>query len=281
MKIGVIGAGVVGQAVTRCWLEHTDEVRVYDEKPERRTHFLGEALACDLVFVCLPEASLDGFFGSLVPIDKREVNFVVKSTCAVGTTRRLAKEHGLTNLVHSPEFLTERCAFTDVQFPARNIIGDPLFKWKANMDDPLLGLSGCGKDVRHACSERFPGVPILCMTSDESEAVKLMTNAFAAVKVSLFNEFRSLADVLELDWQRVLEGILSDGRIGTSWTKVPGPDGKRGFGGRCLPKDLMTLMGCFDKRRLASCLTDGAFLTNCPVIEAAYRRNRDWDRNKS
>ena len=35
----------------------------------------------------------------------------------------------------------------------------------------------------------------------------------------------------------VVNAITSDERIGSSHTKVPGYDGKKGFGGACLPKD--------------------------------------------
>ena len=34
---------------------------------------------------------------------------------------------------------------------------------------------------------------------------------------------------------------ILDERIGESHTDVPGPDGKMGFGGTCLPKDISSL----------------------------------------
>ena len=38
---------------------------------------------------------------------------------------------------------------------------------------------------------------------------------------------------------RLLTGL--DPRIGESHTQVPGPDGKKGFGGTCFPKDTSSL----------------------------------------
>ena len=35
---------------------------------------------------------------------------------------------------------------------------------------------------------------------------------------------------------------LQDPRVGSSHTNVPGHDGKRGYGGTCLPKDLKALV---------------------------------------
>lgn len=265
--VGVIGNGVVGHATARCWMEWSDGgVRVYDKNPVRCAHPLvypepGRAvLDCDIVFVCLPETALDEFFTECLtgkgvyPDRVREVNFVLKSTVPVGTTRRLVQKHGLKNLVHSPEFLTARCAVTDAQMPARNIIGCPYgedeWSWAALRLEEL-------------CVTRFPGVSTYVMTSDESEAVKLMVNSFFAVKVALFNEFRTYADAAGLDWDQVLAGILSDGRIAHSHTKVPGPDGY-GFSGRCLPKDLMMLIRCMAQHGNAM----------AEVCSAAHERNK-------
>ena len=57
-------------------------------------------------------------------------------------------------------------------------------------------------------------------------------------------------------------GVLSDGRIAHSHTKVPGPDGKFGFGGECLVKDLASLMDCFDRVNLRHDMTEGAYWRN-------------------
>lgn len=119
---------------------------------------------------------------------------------------------------------------------------------------------------------RFPGVPLYMMTSDESEAVKLFTNGFFAVKIAFFNEVRALADKLGLDWERVLGGVLSDGRISHNHTQVPGPDGQRGFGGACLPKDLANLIQC-----LYDAETSSPYLSVC---NSARMRNEHLYRGK-
>ena len=263
MKIGIIGGGIVGRATARVWAEHCDGVRVWDIDPKRCTH--GRVQATDpqdvqLVFVCLPEDQLDVFFTGerLMLPDGTMIfnsqNYVIKSTCPIGTTRRIAKQYKMANLVHSPEFLTERCAATDAHFPAQLVIGTR--SWTISDSDR------CADLLYDQFESRFPGVPIRVMSWEESEAVKLFVNAFGAAKVSLFNEFRSLADALKLDWDRVLEGILGDGRIGHEWTRVPGPDGRRGFGGRCLPKDLETLRHCITTAARTPCILDAVKFRN-------------------
>lgn len=268
MKIGVVGGGVVGQATARTYMEQ-HEVRVCDVHRERSTHNLLETIdGADICFVCLPSPQkvgslvcdmsvIDRFFSfqgwNRETQDKlREVNWVLRSTVPIGTTRRLSMEHNLPHIVHSPEFLTARCANTDAQIPARNIIGD------------LDERKRCGDKLWALYHGRFPGVAIHSMTSDESEAVKLFQNGFFAVKVAYFNEINQLAARLGLDWERVRAGMLSDGRIAHSHTQVPGPDGQYGFGGSCLPKDLANLVTHIDQ---------DVNLAEGSVAWAAYLRN--------
>jgi UDPglucose 6-dehydrogenase len=234
---------------------------VYDLVRERATHTLPQVLDCDLIFVSLPTPQREGELACDTSAVDRffadhkgyQSNFVLRSTVPIGTTRRLRDEYSLPNLVHSPEFLTARCAFTDAQIPARNIIGYP------NSNDFAL-------NVKHPIAElyrtRFPSVKLFHMSSDESEAVKLGLNSFFAVKVAFFNELRTLADKLGLNWQSIMDGILSDGRIAHSHTKVPGVDGRAGFGGACLPKDLASLISIMEGNGLLASVTRGAHTRN-------------------
>lgn len=266
MKIGVIGGGVVGFATARAFMEFA-EVRLHDVVKEKSTHALAETLDSDLVFICLPTPQKEGslecdlsaieqFFSTVGNTCLGEqINFVLRSTVPIGTTRKFRKEYGLTNLVHSPEFLTARCAVTDAQCPARNIIGSPQF-YDPGDGDEYTG--SCARQLRDLYAVRFPGIPIHLMTSDESEAVKLIQNGFFSVKVSYFNEVNLLCEKLGLDWDRVLAGVLSDGRIAHSHTQVPGQDGHHGFGGNCLPKDLASLVHQLQQNGLEDFVTDGA-----------------------
>lgn len=256
MKIGIIGGGVVGRATARCWMEY-GEVRVYDVDARRSTHSEEDVLGCDVVFVCLPTpqrqgwlecdtSCLDEFFARHAG---SAVNFVIRSTVPVGYTRAAAQAFSLPNVCHSPEFLTARCAVTDAQIPSRNIVG-------------FVSSSQCPAKLAEMYQGRFAGVPVLTMLSDESEMVKLTLNSFFAVKVAFFNEAKSLADRLGVSWQAVLTGVLSDGRVAHSHTQVPGPDGKGGFGGACLPKDLASFTDSLLRRGLRADVCLGAAARN-------------------
>lgn len=237
IRLGIIGGGIVGQAQARAFMEYA-EVRVHDVIPEKATHDLASVLECDLIFLCLPTpqkdgklecdtSALDQFFADRYLAKQTNRNYVIRSTVPVGFTAKMRSRYALPNVVHSPEFLTARCAMVDAQIPSRNIIGGEACH--------------CHMMLKSLYTARFPGAQVLCMSSGESEAVKLFQNSFFAVKLSFFNEIFHYAHRLGLDWDKILAGMLSDGRIVQSHTSVPGPDGKYGWGGTCLPKDIASL----------------------------------------
>ena len=251
MRIGIVGGGFVGRATARSFMEWAD-VKVSDTLRERATHSLSEVLGCDLIFVCLPTpqsahsehadlAAIESFFHAQ---NRSAACFVLKSTVPIGTTDRLRDKYQLPNLVHSPEFLTARCSLVDAQLPARNIIGGPDCE--------------CSRRLRELLTTRFPGVALFHIAAGESEAAKLICNAFFAVKVGYFNEIKTLSDKLGLNWERVMEAVMSDGRIAHSHTRVPGPDGRTGFGGACLPKDLANIVSLLEDHGLSAAITRGA-----------------------
>lgn len=278
MKIGIVGGGVVGHATARCYMEFA-EVRVFDVQTERATHTLGQVLACDVVFVCLPTpqktnslecdlSAIEGFFDHGLDEHQRSCNFVLRSTVPIGTTRRLAETYRLPNLAHSPEFLTARCSVIDAMLPARNIIGVPV-----PGNDPeyptFTGKNRGAQTLGILYHQRFPHAPCLFMSSDESEAVKLFQNGFFANSVAYWNEARELSDKVGMRWDSIINAILADGRISPSHCKVPGHHGW-GFSGACLPKDIANLTDCIIKADLASV-----------VCKATIERNsHDQARNK-
>jgi len=271
--LGIVGCGVVGNAMARAFMEWCS-VKIYDTDLSRRTHTLDEVLGCEVIMVCLPTPQYDN--GSY-QCDTRILNkffemvsghpgsFALRSTVPIGYTADIFAKHRL-NIVHSPEFLTARCSVVDAQCPARNIIGYPYLAFEGKHlhtpeqfePHPLATL------YQH----RFKGTPLFIMSSSESEAVKLFQNSFFAVKVAFFNELNELSNKKGMCWAKIQKAMLADGRIAHSHTQVPGPDGKYGFGGACLPKDLGNLFGCQ--------LTSGAA---GKITKAALERNY-YDRDR-
>lgn len=230
--IGVVGCGFVGNAVEKGFGPWVN-MRTYDIDPKRCSNTFEETVNSDFVFVCLPtpmvdaeggEANLEileGFFEKVAPITQNNDSiYVIKSTVPIGTTRKFSEKYGIKRLIHNPEFLTAKNAVNDFLTPSRNIVGGS-------------DLESVEK-LRILLSSRFPSVPCYVMTSDESEMVKYVANCFLATKVIFFNEMRLIADKLGVSWDSVVDGVVSDIRIGKSHSQVPGHDGDAGIGGTCV-----------------------------------------------
>jgi UDPglucose 6-dehydrogenase len=260
---GVIGHGVVGKAHAKVWSEYVADIKIHDADPNRSVHSLEETAACDYVFIAVPTNRrpgsyecdtdiIESVFKKLAELPKCGV-VVIKSTIPMGFTGEMTKIYPDLTIIHHPEFLTERLSLIDSYTPSRNLIG-----WAPDQKS-----MNAARDFEAMCKERFAGVPVYVMSAAETEYVKLSMNVIWAVKVGLFNELRKIADAGKLDWEHCREAILADGRITQSHTQVPGHDGKFGFGGKCLPKDLANMM--IGARRLG---------VDTPIMQATWMRNQ-------
>ena len=102
-----------------------------------------------------------------------------------------------------------------------------------------------------------------------------MNNIFFASKVSIMNEMKMMCDAIGADWKQALAGFAADQRVGDSHLNVPGPDGKRGFGGSCFPKDIQAMIKLGDELGISTSTLKGAWDTNINV-----RPEKDWEKLK-
>ena len=76
----------------------------------------------------------------------------------------------------------------------------------------------------------------------EASVIKYTINSFLATKVMFFNQIYQMSQDNNLDFNKIINAVGSDPRIGQSHTRVPGFDGKFGFGGACFPKDTLAFI---------------------------------------
>lgn len=276
-KIGVIGNGFVGSAVAEGF-KHYCDLKIYDSNPAKSPHTLDECLNQDFIFICVPTPMdikdgkcdlnyIENTFDSVKNIKNNPI-FIIKSTVPVGTTSYLKSKFPNLNIIHSPEFLTARTAKIDFITPSRVIVGYPKEFYSKIHKVP--------NQVLNLFKERFPGLNYMIMNSEESELVKYTANCFFATKVSFFNEIKLLSDKLGCNFDSLMEGVLSDGRIGISHYQVPGHDGKPGFGGTCFPKDINSLIHTMKDNNIKPNVLEGSWKTNIEV-----RPEKDWENFKS
>ena len=152
---------------------------------------------------------IHSFFEGVIKSNSRRSDqiFIIKSTVPIGTTRDLVEKFNL-RIVHCPEFLTARTAKSDFICSSRNIVG--CIDKKA------------GEDVKQLLIERLPGTPVQVVAPEESELIKYAMNCFFSTKIMFFNMLKELSDGMNLNWDSVIEGVMSDGRVGQSHFQVPG-----------------------------------------------------------
>ena len=270
MKIGIIGNGFVGSAIASGFGLHTD-VSIYDVSPEKSLNSFEDTVTADFVFVSVPtpmslkqknEIDLSiiiSVFKKISEFDNlnKDTIFILKSTVVPRTTLNLSKQFPNLNIVFNPEFLTERAARLDFINASRIVLGGPKHL--------------CDK-VEDLYRVRFPHTKIIKTDSSTAEFIKYLCNTFFATKVSFINEMKQISDKLSLDWDKAMDGFISDGRIGNSHLDVPGHDGSPGFGGKCFPKDINALINFCTKNDIDPKILIAAWEKNLEV-----RNNHDWN----
>ena len=146
-------------------------------------------------------SSIEGVLSDILKVNKT-ATLIIKSTVPVGYTKKIRKDFNLDNLYFSPEFLREDKALYDNLYPSRIIVGG---KSKNSRKYSQLLLEGSFKEK----------VPILHISSNEAEAIKLFSNTYLAMRVAYFNELDTYSQVHNLSTASIIEGVGLDPRIGS------------------------------------------------------------------
>ena len=82
-----------------------------------------------------------------------------------------------------------------------------------------------------------------------------------------------ICDASGVDYDKVVEYTLHDTRLGKTHWSVPGPDGQRGFGGHCFPKDLQAMIAVASEMGIDPILLKAVWDKNSEM-----REDRDWEK---
>ncbi len=234
-KMGVMGLGMVGGALKKYFEKKGYEVLSYDKG--RKEGSIEDVNRSDVIFVCVPTPfdSEKGFDLSYIEDACQNISgektIVIKSTVLPGTTEKLQKKYPQHKFLFNPEFLTELTADQDMEYPDRQIIGYTKESYPVAGDIlQILPLASFSRIIPSA----------------EAEMVKYFGNTWFSTKVVFANQMYDLCQKLSLDYESIMEAAAADKRIGRTHLEIFHKD-YRGYGGKCLPKDIKALIRFADE----------------------------------
>lgn len=231
-RIAIAGTGMVGGALARYLQAQGISVGLFDPpKGLSDVTVLDEA---DIVFIAVPTPYyLDGrgFDDSYlreaieaIPVPGKTI--VIKSTVIPGTTEAMQRDYPQHAFLFNPEFLTEAKADYDMAFPTRQIVG----------------YTSASMERAQSVLDILPAAPYQAsLPSVEAELVKYFGNAYLAMRVSFANQMYDICQAMNVNYATVRDAAAADPRIGSSHLDVT-HGGYRGYGGKCLPKDVRSLI---------------------------------------
>lgn len=299
-NIGVIGCGMVGSALVNGFkVESPDycDVRIHDSKKseiiigkwKQKTESLEDVVKnSEFIFVCLPtpyvitDTEREEYVNAITG-EKKEVEIewgkidleimdkgiekiveniispeqviIIKSTVIPGTTKNYSEKYPNVRFCFNPEFLREKDAYKDFLNPDMIIIGSEDNHTKLK----VLSL------YRNRFSEK---VPLMTSNTKTAEMGKYMINAGLASVITFANEFKEVCDKEGIDYYEAINMVKADRRFSNAPLYVTS---ERGFGGKCLPKDMVALIGYAKQIGV-----------DTPVLKAIWKKNlrirtnRDW-----
>lgn len=237
-RIGIIGIGMVGSQILRWFKKNKFEVFGYDKY--KKIGKLKDLEKADVIFLCVPTPyhAKTGF--DIKPLEenigyfKNSKIFVIKSTVLPGTTDYLQKKYSIHSFLFNPEFLTEITAEKDFFNPLLQIVG----------------YTACTPKIASSILNILPNAKYAKITTAKTaEIFKYVRNAFFSMKVIFANQIYDLCTGLNINYEDVRELMGKEPWIGENHINIYHKD-YRGFGGKCLPKDLKALIHLYKKLNL-------------------------------
>ncbi len=226
MKFGILGYGYVGKA-THKGIVKDNSTSIFDTASHNTEEQYKDLVSCDTVFICIPtvtDKDIDIIIDEIKKLKKEGVaSIIIRSTLPLGANDKIQESVG--DVIYIPEFLRERYWETDcLKRPL--IIG-----CNGNVPDWLK------KEDHMVCSHK------------EAELVKMFSNNYNVVRIAFANAFYDLSQNVGANYDVVKDMYLAVAQKQT-YLNMPGYDGSRGFGGKCLPKDLDFLINTLDDLNL-------------------------------
>lgn len=265
MNVGIVGFGILGNAINDVFKDSAYVIKSDPKLVKDSANLTRVVIECEFIFICVPTPysfSKNEIDTSIIErvvseLDRLSEKFekkpvvIIKSTTPPRVIKDFIDSYENIDLVVSPEYLTEKNARYDFIHQKVMILGGET-RVVNRVSNLFLNYSICNRE----CKIGFT-------TPEEAALMKYMANSMLAVKNIFLNQFKDYYDnYFGLDcnepYNDFLELFFLDERMGAVYTNknrytVPGHDGDIGFGGKCLPKDINSIIA--EGKRLGVDLT--------------------------
>ncbi|MVN89411.1 hypothetical protein GO986_22005 [Deinococcus sp. HMF7620] len=243
--IGIVGFGHVGKSMRTLF----PDAVIYD--PAYAASARQEDInACQIVFVCVP-TPMTGSGSADVSIVEEVVDWidpgaviVIKSTVTPGTTDALKRRTG-KRIVFSPEYVGESPYYLPEGFRPDS--------W------PFVIVGGDNADTKPVMNLHIeklgPTKTYRQTTALQAEICKYMENTWLAMQVIFANQFFDIAESAGADYAELRELWALDPRVSKWHTAVFAS--RRGYSGKCLPKDVAAIHAYARSLGVPTALLDG------------------------
>lgn len=255
MRIGIVGAGVIGQATGNGLRRLGHDIFYFDINEEKVNRLREEGLRIkqvpydtdngpmDVVFIATPEGAVTEALEFITSWNEVPEVIAVRSTVPPGVCGQL-EEMSKRPISHVPEFLREAVAEYEFLNPEAILIG--------SRDYTSI-------EVLTELFRPF-GRRIYITTPEITELVKLSINGYLATVISYWNQFKLMTSNLGVNSHQVgMMATAVDHRIGAFGSRMHGSP----YGGKCLPKDINQLINTCREEKVES-----------PLFEAVKAVNR-------
>jgi len=238
IKIGIIGLGVIGSACKYGFEKLGHKVIVHDIKLNTN---IVDVISTDICYICVPtpskdDGSCDTTIVEEVVLTLYNMNYkgviAIKSTVKPTTTEKLIKNTGL-QICFVPEFLRERCAFSD---------------FTENHD--LLAVGTDSEEIYELVKKCHGYYPknVERLSPTEAEVLKYYSNVYNAMRIIFANEIYEICEDVGANYTKIKNTFIKRGTTKDLYLDVN--DNFRGYGGVCLPKDTKALNAFVKERGL-------------------------------
>jgi len=214
--IGIVGYGIIGK-VTHVAFFPDKRVIIHDSSHQSS---LTDVFSCDLIFICVPtkdKNEIDILERLCLEISQNnpETEIVIRSTVTPGFFKSLKSKINNT-LTYLPEFLRERYALED------------------SLNCKRLFYSSTTENSKLTKFERF-NYKLRKIDFGELEILKMMRNNYHAMKIVFANHYYDLCEKYEVNYDNLLSAF---NKVKNGQTYLEVNKNLRGYGGKCLPKDI-------------------------------------------